>query len=645
MLPEHPDDHSAWLRQHIAWLIQQGWWPARRRRGGLAARSRGTVAAGTVLALVFVTGLAMPRHYGVRVGPTPTAASSGFPDASNTGVPAGTSLTAYSGTCTITTAGTTIDSKTVDNCPSGLAVHAANVTISKSQVNTKITTDDGLAYSLSLTDSEVAAGTANAAAVGSTNLTVLRTEVTGGKYSVDCLTACSVQDSYLHAQARPTSTAGAGWQLAAVHSPGPPASTPLALSLTHNTLACDTVNTDAGGCKADVDVAGGDQLTLTGNQLAGGSHLIHCVKAGGGTQVAITGNTFVKGATSQCAGGGWATGYTAAGSGNSWSGNVFDDAAAVPVPPVNSYPDRWTVGAPGVEKPYTQTQTSLPVPTGYTVVNPINSSNEIDITCPGTGGTVTYDHRYFKGFLYLGTACYGTVNITNSIIAPPEGTNQRAILVNTDGANALDVNVSDTTIRPEPVALGHTNWALQDLAMDNPCPTPICHITITRVDAANTGGLCLCDLVTATSNWLHDTYVAHLATISDAHTGGIFPIGGQGPVVIQNNRLEPGVSAYTNTETPNAWQAITTPVFTQSAGGSNTLQNGYLLEGNCVSMGGNSIAWEMGSQQRARNNVIGPGHFGRLSIGSAVTIAEWTGNVEGDVACNSTGVTVPNPKP
>jgi len=55
----------------------------------------------------------------------------GFPDATNTGVPSGTTLTAYTGPTTITTAGTTIDSKLIHG---PVTVQAANVTIKNSLI-------------------------------------------------------------------------------------------------------------------------------------------------------------------------------------------------------------------------------------------------------------------------------------------------------------------------------------------------------------------------------------------------------------------------------------------------------------------------------------------------------------------------------
>jgi hypothetical protein len=67
------------------------------------------------------------RTFNVTVGPS-EGGSQEFPDASNTGVPAGTSLTAYSGPSSITTNGTTVDSKTITAC---INIDANNVTFTK----------------------------------------------------------------------------------------------------------------------------------------------------------------------------------------------------------------------------------------------------------------------------------------------------------------------------------------------------------------------------------------------------------------------------------------------------------------------------------------------------------------------------------
>jgi len=113
--------------------------------------------------------------------PAGPPAQSGYPNASNTGVPAGTKLTTYSGPCTVTADNTVIDSKTV-NCD--LQIKAKNVTIKRSKVNGLVGTSETTPYSFTLEDSEVDAGFGQYAAVGTTNITLLRANVHGGVTSV-----------------------------------------------------------------------------------------------------------------------------------------------------------------------------------------------------------------------------------------------------------------------------------------------------------------------------------------------------------------------------------------------------------------------------------------------------------------------------
>jgi hypothetical protein len=308
------------------------------------------------------------------------------------------------------------------------------------------------------------------------------------------------------------------------------------------------------------------------------------------------------------------------------------------------YPDRWRVGAPAlIGHRYKQSDPSLPVPAGYKEVWPSDkSSKEYDIyECRGT---TTIDRKYFHAWIYIGADCHGTINITNSIIAPPADSINRAVLVNSDSSAPVRINISDTTIRPEPVPLGGKNDTLTDHVI-NACDT--CTITMTRVDVANSGGMCLCGHNTVVQHsWLHDNYIAHLPDPDVAHTGGIFPYGGSGPVEVSNNRLEPGTDAYHNREVPNYWKAITAVLFTQSTG-SSVLRN-YHVHDNFISMGGYGVFLQDGEGVKFRNNVFGPSHYGRTSTCSnpsdcRITYADWSGNVTGDLAGNPQGSVVPRP--
>lgn len=126
-----------------------------------------------------------------------------WPYEGNTGVPAGTQLTPYSGSCSVTAANTVIDKKIV-NC--NLSIKAPNVVIKNSQINGAIIlTDsnplDGIdectAYSYNVSDSTIHVDDINLRGLMSCNFTATRVNVSGGQSMAWCDT-CTIQDSYLH---------------------------------------------------------------------------------------------------------------------------------------------------------------------------------------------------------------------------------------------------------------------------------------------------------------------------------------------------------------------------------------------------------------------------------------------------------------
>jgi hypothetical protein len=134
--------------------------------------------------------------------PTATPPPSAFPDASNTGVPAGTTLTP-SGALTINTAGTVVDGKDI-NGP--VVVNAPNVTVRNSRIRTNsMWAVDNNSTGLLIEDSEIinqrVAGQPNCHnAIGSSNFTIRRTEITGCEngMNVDSPGNVTITDSYIH---------------------------------------------------------------------------------------------------------------------------------------------------------------------------------------------------------------------------------------------------------------------------------------------------------------------------------------------------------------------------------------------------------------------------------------------------------------
>lgn len=289
------------------------------------------------------------RAYQVRVGKIPT-----WPDASTTGVPAGTTLTAYTGPCTITTDNTVIDSKQVDNCsPDGITVRAANLVIRNSLVNTLVRLDTDRAgaagWSFSVTDSEVNAGMVQLAAICCGNLTVTRVNVHGGVTPVQCEASgptsggdtspyCTVRDSYLHGQGIPVD---AQWHLGGFLTEGGDN----LVTLDHNYVICNAaVYPPDGGCTGDINLLGHfgiiHDITVTNNKLGASPNLSYCTFGGSGLadygpqnyNIVYRDNVFERGITGICGQYGPVTDFDQYRPGNVWTGNKYDDGTVIPPP-------------------------------------------------------------------------------------------------------------------------------------------------------------------------------------------------------------------------------------------------------------------------------------------------------------------------
>lgn len=185
----------------------------------------------------------------VPTGPDPWGGC--FPGPTNTGVPAGTQLSDYTGPCTITTANTVIDKKTV-NCV--LDVRAQGVKITNSLINGRVYIDDTRCATVSSSDGSItSAGTASLTISDSTvitndinyrsimycNYTATRVNLSGGGSQAICIN-CTIQDSYLHdPQEDPTGHAHNSTVRAGAKA-----------NIIHNTLWCnvrDIPSTDGSG--------------------------------------------------------------------------------------------------------------------------------------------------------------------------------------------------------------------------------------------------------------------------------------------------------------------------------------------------------------------------------------------------------------
>jgi hypothetical protein len=265
-----------------------------------------------------------------------TPPASGFPDATNTGVPDGLTLTPYagSGACNITTANVVLDAR-VFNCD--VVIKAAGVQITRSKLNGRLVanTDNNPTASVTVSDSTIDGQQQETfPTVSYTNITLQRVEVVGGQHSVQCSKNCTVTDSWLHAQYLPRSSAG---HVNAFISNGGSGFT-----LTHNTLDCSVDPTSGGGCTADASLFGdfGPIANATFDRnFFKANHAGYCLQAGynpgkkypNATGVKVTNNVFqrVGRDTTKCGLYGPVTAYNPSAAGNVWSGNVWDDGGTV----------------------------------------------------------------------------------------------------------------------------------------------------------------------------------------------------------------------------------------------------------------------------------------------------------------------------
>jgi hypothetical protein len=289
-----------------------------------------------------------------------------FANASNTGVPAGTTLTNYTGPCTVSTANTTIDSKTI-NCEP-LLINTSGVSITKSQINGQVAVNSDSypnPYSFTITDSRVVQPNDRASVhqdepfgIGKSNFTATRVHVTGGIRGVWCEYNCTLRDSYIHAQAVDNNGALActdidGTKHVCLHESGArQGSGPDAAhgqNFIHNTWTCDAPDvadpnpggTDSSGCSATL-TGYGDFATIQYNTVTRNLFLETeggvCIYGGGSAgkpfpnanHQTVTENIFHGGSDRLCGWGFTSTDWRNVAT-NTWSSNsMWDGTVLVP---------------------------------------------------------------------------------------------------------------------------------------------------------------------------------------------------------------------------------------------------------------------------------------------------------------------------
>lgn len=267
-------------------------------------------------------------------------------------MPASITLTNYTGPCTITVANTVIDSKTV-TCAT-LDIRTTGVVIKNSMLNGVDVNDDTTSvktYSFMIMDSTVVnGGRDQCQCVGTRNFVASRVEVRGGNRSMYCASNCMINDSWLHGQVLVGAQHGSGLRQGN------------GSNATHNTLSCtfpDINDATSLGCSAP-ETGYGDFEVITHNTNTknlyvstpqgncstcdGPSHVNssfcsyggntagkpHSNDPGAGTFIVYDRNVFQKGPRGVCGEFGVVGDYAPNKTGNSATGNLYDDGSLVP---------------------------------------------------------------------------------------------------------------------------------------------------------------------------------------------------------------------------------------------------------------------------------------------------------------------------
>jgi hypothetical protein len=220
--------------------------------------------------------------------PAPTdPPSTDKPGPTNTGVPAGTVLTAYTGPKTITVAGTVIDGKDIS---SNLVINAKNVVIRNSKIHG--TSGTGVAVNapnhVDITDSEI-----YGFEVGITYDSWTGTRLNLHDLTFDSIKMSSnatLQDSWIHA---PKPTSDAHWDGIQIQNGV------VNTVIKHNVIdAGDQSVVDTNSALflvPDLDSSTNGPLTVTGNWLNGGNYTVYCLDGRDGQtirDITISGNRF-----------------------------------------------------------------------------------------------------------------------------------------------------------------------------------------------------------------------------------------------------------------------------------------------------------------------------------------------------------------
>lgn len=251
-------------------------------------------------------------------GDGPVTIPASFPNASNTGVPAGVKLTP-SGSIRVMKAGTVISGLDVTG---NISVEADNVTIKNVRVNGR--GDWGIvlrANNLTIEDSEISGNGVQELTQGiynlsNGNLTVLRTDISKISDGIATTTGL-LQDNYIHDPAIFSGDHADMIQSVGGQQPGK------TLTIRHNTLINNAGQTSAIGLFQDFGVA--HDVLAEQNLLAGGGYTVYAGKGSHGSayNIRFISNVFSTQLHAKSGFYGPVAYYDFSGNGNEWVSNIW----------------------------------------------------------------------------------------------------------------------------------------------------------------------------------------------------------------------------------------------------------------------------------------------------------------------------------
>jgi len=263
--------------------------------------------------------------------PTTTPPAANFPDATDTGTPAGVTL--HTCPTTITVAGT------YDSCEfsGGVTIKHTGVTITRSKIDGAVGPNDASMDGVVIQDTTIdchcpsTSNNSTPIAIYGYDFTLTRVNLFDAGHGIGPEGNNVIQDSYVHDLGGNTSA----------HKDGIYVGNGTNVTIKHNNIECN--DGSAGGCTSAIgllsDFGTITNFTIDNNLLnTNGSY---CFYGGGGpskpyqpNHIAFTNNHFGRKDHPQCGAYGPVTYFDSSASGNVWSGNVWDDTGAT-VPPEN----------------------------------------------------------------------------------------------------------------------------------------------------------------------------------------------------------------------------------------------------------------------------------------------------------------------